>query len=190
MQTYYTYKCAQCGKEFSSWRLKKKFCSKTCFGIHRSLTHRSKPENFWARVDKTSNPNGCWDWLGPVNRTGYGKLTWNTKDTVAHRVAWELANGRPVPDGMCVCHSCDRRICCRPDHLWTGSNVDNIADRTSKGRSWHSDGELDGMAKLTWDKVNYIREQVAAGCVQRQLAKELSMSPAAICLVVNRKTWR
>ena len=34
-----------------------------------------------------------------------------------------------------VCHKCDRPPCCNPDHLFVGTQLDNVADMLAKGRN-------------------------------------------------------
>ena len=81
-------------------------------------------------------PNsGCHLWLLSLNSKGYANAKHNEpKITTAHRLAWAAANG-PIPDGMLVCHKCDVRSCINPNHLWLGTDADNIADRDAKGRT-------------------------------------------------------
>ena len=67
---------------------------------------------------------------GPYDRDGYAR----THGDGAHRLAWVAANGRPVPDGLCVLHSCDTPPCVNPAHLWVGTRKDNHADAVRKGR--------------------------------------------------------
>jgi hypothetical protein len=71
---------------------------------------------------------GCWLWSGGGVRP-YGLISTGT-----HRLAWELANG-PIPDGMQVLHRCDEPRCCNPDHLFLGTQSDNMADKVRKGRT-------------------------------------------------------
>ena len=83
-------------------------------------------------------PHGdCLEFDGYRDKKGYGRLGAGdgTKRVVlAHRLAYELAHGT-VPDGLCVLHSCDNPPCCRPDHLFLGTRVDNNADMRAKGRA-------------------------------------------------------
>ena len=101
----------------------------------------SVAERFWARVQKGS---GCWLWIGGRRRRGYGAFSGGLAlgETVAHRFAWELANGT-IPTGMLVCHHCDNPPCVKtepdeqyPDgHLVLGTYEDNARDAISKGRN-------------------------------------------------------
>lgn len=88
-------------------------------------------ERLWARTTKTE---GCWLWDGSRNRDGYGTIgNGNTGSMLTHRAAWIVTNG-PIPAGLNVCHSCDNPRCVRPDHLFLGTQYDNIQDCYAKGR--------------------------------------------------------
>ena len=94
---------------------------------------------FWAHVRKDAG--GCWEWT--ANRAGggrqrlYGQFTYQENrrqvHVYAHRFAWGLARG-PIPRGYYVCHSCDNGRCVRPDHLFIGTQFDNMRDASRKGR--------------------------------------------------------
>ena len=88
-------------------------------------------ERFWGRM--VGLPSGCLEWTGGTTPDGYGKIKIDGVTVVAHRLAWTLTVG-PIPEGMCVCHTCDNPPCCNVNHLWLGTNAENMADKMAKGR--------------------------------------------------------
>lgn len=86
---------------------------------------------FWSYLEV--RPNGCWEFQGALSN-GYGRIFWGGKIRQAHCVAWELANRRPFPEGRYGCHRCDNPKCCRPDHIFPGTNAENQVDAIKKGR--------------------------------------------------------
>jgi hypothetical protein len=145
-------------------------------------------DTFWTRIDKSGK---CWVWQGARCSKGYGSLGFKRKIVSAHRLAYELTHG-PIPTGMHVLHHCDNPPCCNPDHLWLGTNADNVADRHRKGRSngGSGPGELCGHAKLTSDVAKQIRELCASGVTQRKCAKMFGVHFGTVNDLVLRKTWR
>ncbi|MDE2105681.1 MAG: HNH endonuclease [Patescibacteria group bacterium] len=101
---------------------------------------RFDQEKFWMRVDvhgsiPTHVPEigNCWEWAGPLGNKGYGRISIKPgKYITTHRLAWMLSRGDT--NGLLVCHKCDNRRCCRPDHLFLGTHYDNAHDAIDKGR--------------------------------------------------------
>lgn len=80
---------------------------------------------------------GCWDWTGGVQSSGYGHFTLVREDgkkfqMLAHRASQEIFNG-PIPDGLYVLHSCDRKICVQPKHLRVGTQAENLREARERG---------------------------------------------------------
>lgn len=90
-------------------------------------------DRFWAKVKKSDDPDGCWEWIGAKNNKGYGKLKRGGKTLLAHRYGYELQNG-PIPEGEQANHHCDNRVCVRGDHLYTGTQSQNVMDSVKRGR--------------------------------------------------------
>lgn len=118
-------------------------------------------DRFWKYVDRRDEDE-CWPWLGHIAKPqGYGRISVffgpGTKPKVAyaHRVSWELAEG-PIPDGLAVLHRCDNRPCVNPNHLFIGTQQDNMDDCVSKKR--HAHGSKACYAVLREEQVLEIRE--------------------------------
>lgn len=122
--------CKYCGSSFSrrlaeARRDPPKYCSKKCMG-----QDRFDEAGFWSRL---MHRDGCMVWSGSKNRHGYGTVRYKGRCLLVHQLSWILKNG-PIPEGMCVCHSCDNPTCGKPDHLWLGTHKENMDDMTRKGR--------------------------------------------------------
>jgi hypothetical protein len=158
------------------------FCSVVCFRQSRQAT--PTVERFWKFVAKTDS---CWLWTANRDNKGYGRLD----RTLAHRLSWEIAHG-PIPDGLFVCHNCpggDNPACVNPDHLFLGTQADNMKDAGLKRRLPH--GSSQHNAKLTEAAVCEIRSRYASGdSTQQELADEFGVTNGNISVIINRKSWR
>lgn len=143
---------------------------------------RSLEERFWSKVDKSGS---CWLWKASCYPTGYGAFG-SEKVQRAHRVAWELTFGK-IPDGLYVLHHCDNPPCVNPNHLWLGTQADNLADMVKKGRAIY--GEAIGNSKLTTGNVLRIRELRTKGMSVILLARLFGISHQHVSKIVLRKRW-
>lgn len=140
-------------------------------------------ERFWVQVRRGDE---CWLWLGRCDEKGYGRLGFGGRaGQRAHRVAWLLVNGE-IPAGQCVLHRCDNPSCVRPDHLFLGTQLANVADRDAKRRGVAPPSR----AKLTVEQVRTIRAEYERGLVtQRALAERWGISRGNLSKILNRKAY-
>lgn len=133
--------------------------------------------------------SGCYVWLNAKFKSGYGQFGVRGKSKLAHRIAWEIANGA-IPDGLCVLHKCDNPGCVNPDHLFLGTQKDNVRDMVDKKRYSKRTGESGGLAKLKEAQVLEIRERYAAGGIsQAVLGKQYGVCQSNIAAIVSGETW-
>lgn len=101
-------------------------------------------------------------------------------------MAYERANG-PIPEGMVVCHHCDNRVCVNVEHLFVGTQADNMRDMTAKGRRVR--GATHGMSKVTEADIPAIRSLRASGVGLAEIADRFSVSITTVSRIALRRTW-
>lgn len=155
------------------------------------------PKRFWLKVERTA---GCWIWTGRKHDFGYGEI-WRGAGTSslgpvrAHVASWILHRG-PIPEGMFVLHNCpggDNPSCVRPDHLWLGSQSENMTDKMNKGRYVYPKvhhGEGHYAHKLTDAAIRQIRSITPYYGFLRQMADRFGVSVSAIWHVVHGRKWK
>jgi len=150
----------------------------------KPFTEAQRVAAFWAKVDQSGD---CWLWTAGQNGMGYGSIGNKSGQKLAHRMSYELAYG-PIPRGMFVCHTCDTPSCVRPEHLFLGTQADNIADAQRKGRL--QSGEAHRHAKLTAEIAALIRTERARGVTHKALAARFCVAVATIQAIVDGHTWK
>ena len=136
-------------------------------------------ERFWSKIN-ISNKNDCWNWNAGCFKNGYGEFEYKGKPIYAHRMSWILTFGE-IPQDLFVCHKCDNRFCVNPDHLFLGTQQDNVNDMIQKGRINH---EL-----LRKNHANFLgKNSPLFGKKQRNSASKYY--GVAIHNTLGRKYWR
>ena len=131
-------------------------------------------------------PDDCWEWT-MCRVKDYGMISiGGTKLRGAHIVAWELANGRTVPEGMVVRHTCDNPPCTNPAHLDLGEHADNVHDCIERDRRG---GTPSGYRHRTPDEVRAIRAAAARGVTAAELGRRYGMSRVAASRIIKRTAF-
>lgn len=127
---------------------------------------------------------GCHNWRGGLNLTGYGVLSYKHEKWLAHRLSFTLAYGS-IPDNLYICHKCDNPKCINPEHLFLGSQKDNLTDMTSKGRA--AVGSDYHRSNLTDEDVKAIKADTRKQLV---IAKEYGVSRTNISAIKTGRAWK
>ena len=169
------------------WRRNKKYGSPIAIARH-SGTFRgmSAEQRFAMSVDKT---DGCWIWTASKDKNGYGIFKGMIGDvlfTRAHRYSYALHTGDLLV-GMQALHSCDNPSCVNPDHLFAGTNADNMRDKIQKGRARTPVGEKHGKAVLTESQVRRVLRDPRPYAV---IATEYNVAATTIASIKQRVSWK
>ena len=141
-----------------------------------------------ARV-KVDEVSGCWNWSLTKDKDGYGKIKISGKHWRVHRAVYFTLN----PDAdkrLHVLHRCDNTCCCNPEHIYLGTNCDNVRDKVARGRQSRPIGELHPGAKLTEDRVRDVRAILNQGLTQAEIGRQFGISQASVSLIKNRINWK
>lgn len=138
---------------------------------------------FLAKFRVNSETN-CWQWTA-AKAGRYGAFRSDTRMDLAHRVSYEIYCG-PIPAGLRVCHRCDNPICVNPEHLFLGTDADNVFDKVSKSRQ--ARGISHGHCKLSDSDVIEIRK--TKGATQQKIADLYGVDRTLIGLIRRNKIWK
>jgi HNH endonuclease len=196
-QSLKEYSPRQISKYLSGEKIsEKKHCLPNCGNklcVNPEHLVRGDEARFWNKVQKLTEPDSCWIWIGAEDKNGYGKfkVSSNGKDIHirAHRYSWELFIGRKTSSKFLLCHHCDNPRCVNPHHLFLGTNQDNADDCVSKQR--HGFGEKNGASKLTEQQVLEIKRLYHnQQTTIVSLATRYNCGKSTISDIVINKTWK
>ncbi len=129
--------------------------------------------------------SGCWIWIGSLNKYGYGRLTFGAKTNIgAHRASYELRHGK-IPDGLFALHRCDIKCCVNPDHIFIGTQQENMSDKVAKNRQ--AKGHRHGMSRLSEEQA---KEAKFGSARPSELAKKFNCSAVMIRQIRSGLYWR
>jgi hypothetical protein len=170
------------------------------FGICSKCGENVSPKKFWSDTVKgkpiiekfskmyvVNEGNGCWEWVRTINPGGYGMFYESAYPEVATRISWKIFNGE-IPKGMVVCHKCDNPKCVNPNHLFLGTQKDNIHDAMKKNR--FQKGTKNGRAKLTRKQVAEIKFGDKQFNTKQEEADYYGVSRRTIYAIRKRLIWK
>jgi len=166
--------------------------------VHRTQASSKRPTPLWgddmiqssrkrgavlrllvSKMEKSQQ--GCWEWQGSKTN-GYGSFripgVCNDTKILASRAAWVVFNGEAIPDGLFVCHHCDNPKCFNPDHLFLGTQKDNIQDCKKKGRL--ITGTASHLSKYDDNDLNTVVDLLAKGMTGREVSELTGISTSHI----------
>ncbi len=175
--------CGACGRRFWPDLKGQRFCDHECYSASLRVAIQDR---FWSKVNKEGTlPRNtalgpCWLWTASTIR-GYGQIAsvvnGKRRPVYAHRVAWELTNGPIQERGLNVLHKCDVPLCVNPNHLFLGTQQQNLADARAKGRL---NEKRPRRCKLTYEQREAIFNAPTARGVGVMLAIQYGVTKNAI----------
>lgn len=145
---------------------------------------------------RTILENGCWIWGGVTNNMGYGitsvvGLPRNNRTRLVHRIAAVLWKGIDLASTVKVLHRCDTPLCFNPDHLFLGTQAENLSDCMTKGRARRAQGERCATSKLTAEQVLEIRRiKQTTGASNKSIGKQFGIGKNQTGMIVRGLSWR
>jgi len=177
-----------------------KFCSKNC------SSQFFKGTGFWATAsnqdirDYLSNifqvnveklKNGCWRWIKGVYGSGYGAMTYMGKSMKAHRMSYMFHNNEyELAPNIMICHRCDHKWCCAPDHLFKGTALDNMRDMINKGRQNNPRGEKASGAKMSEETAREVINLLENNIKMTKIASMLGVGKGAVNSIKRNRSWK
>lgn len=148
---------------------------------------RRGEETLWRRVI-VGEPDECWEWQGHRIKTGYGRLRFQGRRVLAHRLADFIARHTEIPEGIEIIHTCDNPPCVNPRHLQRATHKENMEDRDRKLRG--AKGESNGRAKLTEHEVREIIRLRQDDVRVAEIAARFGISQRHVYALSNGAWWK
>jgi hypothetical protein len=136
----------------------------------------------------STNKNGCWLWQKAKAGKGYGVISFYQRSYYVHRIAYRLLCG-DIPNDKNVLHNCDTPACFNPDHLFLGTQRDNVIDMISKGRNVISPryGTNNNKCKFTFEIVQLMRKDASIGIPKKIIRQTYGISAPQLYRILSGK---
>ena len=167
----------------------------------------SREHFFWNLLRKriVIAEDGCWNWQGGLDKRRRGRISMYGRPRLAHREVWRFVHG-PIQNGKVLCHRCDNPQCVNPEHLYVGTQRDNMRDMMERQGHWTerepkralrlgresgakndwTGGERNPKAKLTQQQVDWIRRDPRA---TRYIAADYGVHGSTIRRIKRGRLW-
>ena len=156
--------------------------------IRDELDQSNTKTRFFSKIEKT---DGCWIWKAAIDPSGYGVFMIRADKMRAklgsHRVSYYYHFGI-WPRGLNTCHRCDTPSCTNPDHLFLGTQKENIQDCISKKRN--SCGSKNVRAKIVEEDVPLIVDMFNDGYCVEKLSEKFGISVSVVYSILCGRTWK
>ena len=152
------------------------------------ITTRSPIQRFCRKVHIPADSSQCWIWTGARFHYGHGAFAPDgrvPRNIGAHRWLYQWVHGVELPQNITVNHHCDNPPCVNPQHLYAGTQQDNVADMIRRGRQ--AQGTQTAAARLSEADVRTIR---SSSQTVRQLARQFGVTDWTIYKVLQGKSYR
>ncbi len=132
----------------------------------------------------------CWVWTGAVNSRGYGSIGIKRKSYTPHKQMFLLNGGKLTKEKPNVLHKCDIKTCCNPDHLYSGSQKQNVKDAVDRGLFIRKRGIENKHSKLTASDILKIRIYLFSSTLShKEIGKMFNVTRSTITRIANRKSY-
>lgn len=150
---------------------------------------------FWSFTDRSAGSDACWPWTGTIRRhtdrwgcsvPSYGRFKFGQITYSAHRVAYYLEY-RVDPGVLLVCHECNNTLCVNVQHLYIGTQSQNMLQCFDDSRKSHR-GQSHPRTDLLDADIPVIREAIQSQTCQN-VANNYGVSLYVIQDISSGRRW-